>query len=958
MKNTKPLLRLITVIVSLSIILLNFVSCDDEQSGSTSTMPNVGNATSNPTDMPSDLNGNDLDNPEQVNQNDFGLDRTRFSTQTYEAKNIDGSITTFQCSAEYNNTLNLTADSVMVYVRNRQGINQAFPTWMDKEQYQIDLMVALNRDHSDWCMKNPSKLINVQTRRDGSLYRHGGLTDSYDFYMVPTEDWIEYVWDIIEPCISKYSPRMIALEEPEMWHDAGYSQAFRNEWKNFYNEDWQTPTRSPATMYKAEQLKKFLIERIIKEISSRIKEKSPETKVYLATHSTLNYNSWSIMTGLNHYMSLGALDGVIGQTWSDTLYYPVKYEGSKVNQPFASAFLEYASYTDSVKNGDFFALADPKADAPDYTWDTYEYLYRHSVTASLLQPEIQRFELFPWPDRSFTPAPAQYKAYQLNVFNALKDISGKAVEIFAGTSGIGVLLSDTISWQYGNTSWTQNTAESIYGLTMPLIKKGIPVKFKALELIKSKEDLKDIKTLVVSYDCMKPLTDTTNKVIAEWVNDGGTLIYIGGWDKFEEIDTSWWHSMGTTPANHLFSELGLDLSLDQSSSSFSALNWTGDKKFSSVMENNSGISSFRGIFSGKIASENSILKSGNLVIGVEAIVGKGNFVGFSIPSAYFSQSAAGAATMRGILNYALTTSDSKYTESNLMLAKRGKYVTAYAIDASETLKGNFINIYDNELSVLNSVTIAPDSSVLLYDISDIKLNDTPIVIYNGGTLSDKKESSAQTSYNVSGPFGSPISQRILAKKGMYPQDIAATLDGRKVPAYYRWDNETSSLLVQVLGSVNPTTVEIKWGSKECPSDTEIIFKDINVETNNKNLDSEFLLKNAAEAHEYYRYCDLDSYLIYKIDLQKYPDAVVTLDLFQNYLIEVSGNGKDFVETHNYKTINKTHIRDGSNRTAVCLNSSLYADVTDEFYIRISNTDKKQGWGGSVFSLSVMYHSPK
>ena len=116
---------------------------------------------------------------------------------------------------------------------------------------------------------------------------------------------------------------------------------------------------SPGAMYRTMRLKVYLIERLLTELAAFVKEKAPGTKVYIATHSTVSYNSISIVAGINNYLALGCIDGVIGQTWSDTAYNAVPYDGPNINDAYLSGYIEYTSYMDSVEGTDFFAPPTP-----------------------------------------------------------------------------------------------------------------------------------------------------------------------------------------------------------------------------------------------------------------------------------------------------------------------------------------------------------------------------------------------------------------------------------------------------------------------------------------------------------------------------------------------------------------------------------------------------------------------
>lgn len=79
------------------------------------------------------------------------------------------------------------------------------------------------------------------------------------------------------------------------------------------------------------------------------------------------------------------------------------------------------------------------------------------------------------------------------------------------------------------------TPQGAITLGVSLVEKGIPVQVYALESFKDKEALKEIKTLVLSYDFMKPEDVQYNQAIADWVKDGGSLLYIGAKNEYTSI---------------------------------------------------------------------------------------------------------------------------------------------------------------------------------------------------------------------------------------------------------------------------------------------------------------------------------------------------------------------------------------------------------------------------------------
>ncbi len=46
-------------------------------------------------------------------------------------------------------------------------------------------------------------------------------------------------------------------------------------------------------------------------------------------------------------------------------------------------------------------LADPVEDNPEHDWGDYQRNYEATLVASLLQPDVSRYEVMPWPERVF-----------------------------------------------------------------------------------------------------------------------------------------------------------------------------------------------------------------------------------------------------------------------------------------------------------------------------------------------------------------------------------------------------------------------------------------------------------------------------------------------------------------------------------------------------------------------------
>ena len=110
-----------------------------------------------------------------------------------------------------------------------------------------------------------------------------------------------------------------------------------------------------------------------------------------------------------------------------------------------------------------------------------------------------------------------------------------------------------------NSFITSAAFPQFFGLAMPLLKYGLPVRPIQLDNVRRFTGyLSGIRFAILSYEFMKPMSPDINMTLAEWVRAGGTLIYVGdGSDPFHGI-RSWWREAGyENPTQHLFETMGL-----------------------------------------------------------------------------------------------------------------------------------------------------------------------------------------------------------------------------------------------------------------------------------------------------------------------------------------------------------------------------------------------------------------
>ena len=165
--------------------------------------------------------------------------------------------TSFQESAPWNAAYDIRTDIAMVY-----GMDSAFNRRVEgyrKHGYNVQFMTGIAwgnyQDYftGKWDGKEHED-AEGQLERNGNHIGHGkGIP-----YVVPTDNYINYFKTIIKKVIDA-GITSIYLEEPEFWARAGYSQAFKEEWKKYYGFPWMPQDESPEATYLSSKLKYLFI---------------------------------------------------------------------------------------------------------------------------------------------------------------------------------------------------------------------------------------------------------------------------------------------------------------------------------------------------------------------------------------------------------------------------------------------------------------------------------------------------------------------------------------------------------------------------------------------------------------------------------------------------------------------------------------------------------------------------
>ena len=680
--------------------------------------------------------------------------------------------TSFQTHARWDERLQLGSDVAICY-----GIDASLPeriagwkahgyiphlmtgvSWGEYQNYLYGRFDGVN--HED----------EAQTERNGRKISHG--RDVY--YMSPGINYGKFLAEGVKRAIAA-GAEAVHLEEPEFWVRAGYSEGFQREWQAYYHEPWVAPHTSPEAQYRASLLKYHLYQRALKQVFDVVREENHRlgkaVRCYVPTHSLINYAQWNIVSPESSLLNVGA-DGFIAQVWTGTARTPNVYEGRKQQRTFETAFLEYGAMSDVVRGagGTVWFLNDPIEDNPDHSWLDYRTNWESTLVASLLWPEVSKYEVMPWPERIWRgryptvdranrkpgepvvkePIPPGYATELLTVINTLNDMNQPEVAWDCGTRGIGVVVSDSMMFQRGGPSPSDPDLGSFYGLALPLLKRGMPVEPAQLENATKPGALDRHKVLLLTFEGMKPLGPEVLGGLAHWVKQGGVLVFID--DDADPFNTvrAWWndpaeHFDGQIPRHHLFRALGLDPAI-----------LPGDHA-----------------------------------------VGQGQLIYDRVSPAALSRRADGGDHVRTLARRAVGAAHLDWRETSHLVLRRGPYVVAAGLDESTeahplTLRGRFVDLFDPNLPILATVELTPGARRFLLDLDRIKDPATPRILAAAAKVLEPRFADGRFSFDAEGPARTDAAVRVLLPHS--PR--TATIAGVDPAPPTGWDQATRTLLLR------------------------------------------------------------------------------------------------------------------------------------------------------------------
>ncbi|MGM9740535.1 MAG: hypothetical protein ACI3ZP_08020, partial [Candidatus Cryptobacteroides sp.] len=298
---------------------------------------------------------------------------------------------------------------------------------------------------------------------------------------------------------------------------------------------------------------------------------------------------------------------------------------------------------------------------------------------------------------------------------------------------------------------------NFYGMAMPLVKRGVPVSIVHIENLGFEKALADTKVLIMTYSNMKPLDPKAHEYLADWVKNGGILLYAGrDNDPFQTV-SEWWNKDGNTYAaasDHLFSLMGIDAGAPAGEYAY------GNGRVRIIRQD----------------PKEFVLSEGGDKALVDAV-----------------EELYGGIEMK-----------------NNFILERGQYKLVAVMDESVTaeplhLDGMYIDLYDPELPVYQGIEIRPGTQRLLLDLS--KASPKKATILAAASRAENVEAGRRS---LSFIAKSPISTVNVSRVSLPKAPESLKVNGADVLDRNCWDEASHTYLLRFDNDPDGVSVEFGW----------------------------------------------------------------------------------------------------------------------------------------------------
>ncbi len=602
-------------------------------------------------------------------------------------------------------------------------------------------------------------------------------------YMLPTEGWIRHLEEMAVESVNAGADAILP-EEPLAHVDTGYEEMFRKLWVERYGKPWQAESSSPEARFLTAQLKNELYarleQRLCQAVARRSREIGRKVDFVIPIHSVYSNVAAKLTAPLGTSWGIDGPDGYIGQIWTGPVNWAMHHYDSPDKTFFDSAYCLYDFFA-AITNGSnrkLWMLVDPVEDDPNHKWSEFEEWYIHCVTAMLMFPQVDSYEVMPWPERIFvkghktgggTPAPERFRTIVLSATQVMQEVPlGGQWDPYGAEAGrdkprgpdrTGVAVSDTLMWEKESPPPLQ----AAYGLMMPLVRAGTPGEACLLERTSDPKYLQRFNVIVLSYEALKPMEAQPNVALARWVKSGGVLVVLGAADDLGGAEL-WWRKAGhATPLHHLMAELGLK----------------------------------------------------NVDAAGDFQVGKGWVLRRTVSPREFAHPNAVDETYLPLLKQAWgkATPPRGQVAPGYLCLKRGPFVIARAGREPVKLKGTFVNLMDPQFPISKDIELKPGSSGVFRDVTEVMTATgakarKPCVLHATHRLMDERMDRGALRAVIRGPLETPGTVRLFTGGKKLASLAARDIGGGEREV--RWTQEQDTVLAQFPNDPAGVILEARW----------------------------------------------------------------------------------------------------------------------------------------------------
>lgn len=632
------------------------------------------------------------------------------------------------------------------------------------------------------------------------LKRHGQDADVKmdDHYKVPTETRTRQFIDHFVPQLGETGASGIGFDEPEFMAQTGYSEAFKQEWLKQYGTPWLPPHSSIEARYRADQLKGMLFCRHVDTILRAAQQRKPSAVRVLSSHSPIGYYGTQIVAAHSGLIGNSAVQEVIAEVW---------------NLPFEDGYLEYSSMWELVRGTGkrLWLFMDPMGDHPGLPLEFYRKSFSWNLVSALMFPQTDCYETLAWPQRIFGHVPQEYATVVNTAIGALSDMwRHEDGQVFAGVEGVGTFVADSMAWQRADPS--PSDFNGFRGLTLPLVRRGVPVRVLSLDRVTEAGYLDGLKVLLLTYDFLKPMDPAVNQTLADWCGRGGVLLVFGGDDAYNALGDAWWWRGGyASPGEDLFARMGLRLAscdhLTKPSESRLLKSVIGPGLPDQVIPAGYPVTVYQLPKGGEAIY--TIGEAGAPAVW-EAAVRRGRVLYCGVAPGYLGTTAEGGTWVRSLVRWALEKNGGEYREAPCFRCRRGPYTAICAVNGPVNLSGQFVDLLDPGLAVRRNPTIPASECAFFGDAGPMK--GQPYLMAVSGRVTARYEVADRTSLVVRSPDGTEGAARLWSD-GRSVQSVAvSTLDGQVLQA--QTAAEEGTVLVRFPNRAEGVVLRVDWSVRD------------------------------------------------------------------------------------------------------------------------------------------------